>query len=62
MPTPIQFYVKLPADLYRAGTPTKHKFDSLRTMPPRTEEKTYDVKINPKTGFIDHTAGVAEPI
>ncbi|WDE10390.1 hypothetical protein [Thalassomonas haliotis] len=57
MHTPIKFYVKLPADLFRGGTPTKHKFDYLRTMPPRREDQTYDVKINPKSGFIDHTTG-----
>jgi len=57
MHTPIEFYVKLPADLFRGGTPTKHKFDYLRTMPPRNETQTYDVKINPKNGFIDHTSG-----
>ncbi|SFD15803.1 hypothetical protein SAMN05660479_03318 [Microbulbifer thermotolerans] len=44
MHTPIEFYVKLPVDLFRGGTPTKHKFDYLRTMPPRNETQTYDVK------------------
>ncbi len=57
MHTPIEFYVKLPADLFRGGTPTRHKFDYLRTMPPRNEDQTYDVKINPKNGLIDHTTG-----
>ncbi len=27
MHTPIEFYVKLPADLFRGGTTTKHEFD-----------------------------------
>ena len=57
MHTPIKFYVKIPVDLFRGGTPTKHKFDYLRTMPPRKEEQTYDVKINPKTKVIDYTSG-----
>lgn len=57
MHTPIKFYVKLPADLFRGGTPTKHKFDYLRTMPPRSDDQTYDVKIDPISGFIDHTSG-----
>jgi hypothetical protein len=57
MHTPIEFYVKLPADLFRGGTPTKHKFDYLRTMPPRNSDQTYDVKINSTTGLFDHTTG-----
>lgn len=57
MHTPIKFYVKMPVDLFRGGTPTKHKFDYLRTMPPRGEDQIYDVKINEKTGFIDHQSG-----
>jgi len=57
MHTAIKFYVKLPVDLFRGGTPTKHKFDYLRTMPPRTEDQIYDVKINSETGLIDHTSG-----
>lgn len=57
MHTPIKFYVKLPADLFRGGTPTKHKFDYLRTMPPRKADEVYDVKINPTTRMIDHRSG-----
>ncbi len=57
MHTPIKFYIKLPADLFRGGTPTKHKFDYLRTMPPRNEDQVYDVKVNPKNKMIDHTSG-----
>lgn len=57
MHTPIEFYVKLPVDLFRGGTPKKHKFDYLRTMPPREEDQTYDVKIDPKSGLIDHKSG-----
>ena len=57
MHTPIKFYFKLPVDLFRGGTPTKHKFDYLRTMPPRTKDQIYDVKVNPKTKKIDHTSG-----
>jgi len=49
MHTPIKFYIKIPADLFRGGTPTKPKFDYLRTMPPRDDNQVYDVKINPQT-------------
>lgn len=57
MHVPIKFYVKIPADLFRGGTPTKHKFDYLRTMPPRKENEIYDVKVNPRNGIIDHRSG-----
>ena len=57
MHTPLEFYVKLPADLFRGGTPTKPKFDYLRTLPPKKSDETYDVKINLKTGLIDHKSG-----
>lgn len=39
MHTPIQFYLKVPVDLFRSGTPTRHKFDYFRTMPPRNEDQ-----------------------
>ena len=39
MHTPIEFYIKIPKDLFRAGTPTKPKFDYIRTMPPRTDDQ-----------------------
>jgi hypothetical protein len=55
--TPIKFYVILPVDLFRGGTPTKHKFDYIRTMPPRKNEQVFDIKINPITKKIDHTSG-----
>ena len=57
MHTPIKFYVKIPVDLYRAGTPTKPKFDYIRTSPPRTDDQIYDVKIDPKTQKIDCKTG-----
>jgi hypothetical protein len=57
MQTPVEFYVRLPVNLYRAGTPTRPKFDYLRTMPPRTEEQAYDVKVDTSTGLIDHRSG-----
>lgn len=57
MHTPIEFYLKIPVDLFRAGTPTKPKFDYLRTMPPRTDVQVYDVKIDPKTKKIDSKSG-----
>jgi len=55
--TPIKFYVKLPADLFRGGTPSRHRFDYLRTMPPRKAHEVYDVKIHPVTKIIDHRSG-----
>ena len=57
MHIPIKFYMKVPVDLFRAGTPTKHKFDYLRTMPPRTDDQIYDVKLKPNSKIIDHTSG-----
>lgn len=57
MHTPIKFYVKTPVALYRAGTPTKAKFDYLRTMPPRKEREVFELKINPNTGLVDHRSG-----
>ena len=57
MHTPAEFYVRLPVDLFRAGTPTKHKFEYLRTMPPRTEDQVFDVKIDPVTRLIDRQSG-----
>lgn len=57
MHTPVEFYVKIPVDLFRAGTATKPKFDYLRTLPPRKEDQVYDVKIDPQTGLIDHRSG-----
>jgi hypothetical protein len=57
MHTPVEFYVKLPRDLFRGGTPTKPRFDYLRTMPPRSEDQVYDVKIDPETNIIDCKSG-----
>lgn len=57
MHTPIKFYVKLPADLFRGGTSSRHRFDYLRTMPPRKAHEVYDVKIHPVTKIIDHRSG-----
>lgn len=57
MHTPIEFYLKIPVDLFRGGTPTKPKFDYLRTMPPRTDDQVYDVKIDPRTQKIDSKSG-----
>lgn len=57
MHTPIEFYIKMPCDLFRAGTPTKPKFDYIRTSPPRTEDQIYDLKIDPDTKLIDYKSG-----
>lgn len=59
MHTPIEFYLKVPEDLFRKGAPKKPRFDYLRTSPPRQVPQVYDVKvrevagrlvIEPKTG------------
>ena len=57
MHTPIKFYVIIPVDLFRGGSPTKPKFDYIRTMPPRKQDQVYDVKIDEKTNEIDHKSG-----
>lgn len=57
MHTPIEFYVKLPADLFRGGSPTKPRFDYIRTMPPRNDQQVYDIKIDPVTKVIDSQSG-----
>jgi hypothetical protein len=55
--TPIEFFFKIPQDLFRGGTPTKPRFDYLRTMPPRKITEKWDVKIDPKTNKIDPASG-----
>ncbi|MDH5325471.1 MAG: hypothetical protein OEZ68_15260 [Gammaproteobacteria bacterium] len=57
MHTPIEFYLVIPCDLFRAGTPTKPKFDYIRTKPPRTDDQVFDLKIDPDTNLIDHNSG-----
>ncbi|MGH1470365.1 MAG: hypothetical protein ACRBCS_04185 [Cellvibrionaceae bacterium] len=57
MHTPIEFYIKIPTDLYRSGTPTKPKFDYIRTSPPRSEDQLFDLKIDPKTKQICQESG-----
>ena len=50
MHTPIEFYLKVPEDLFRKGTPKKPKFDYLRTSPPREAPQVFDVKVKPVAG------------
>lgn len=57
MHIPIEFYVRLPVELYRGGTPTRPKFNYLRTSPPRKENQKFDVKIDSNTGLISHRTG-----
>ncbi|WKE64630.1 hypothetical protein PVT67_13255 [Gallaecimonas kandeliae] len=59
MHTPVEFYVTLPADLFRSGTKSKAKFDYIRTMPPRTDDQTWDIRIYDKNGvqFVDARSG-----
>lgn len=57
MHTPIEFFVRIPADLFRSGAPSKPRFDYIRTMPPRDITQTYDLKIDPVTNLIDAKSG-----
>ena len=59
MHTPIEFFVKVPEDLYRRGGVKKPRFDYIRTSPPREFPQKFDLKvkqINGKT-VIDHKSG-----
>jgi len=55
--TPVELYFHIPIDLFRMGTPTKPKFDYLRTSPPRSQDENYDVKIHPIANVIDRNSG-----
>jgi hypothetical protein len=57
--TPLEFYLKLPQDLYRAGRKNKARLDYIRTMPPRTKDETWDMKIFERGGqtFVDSKSG-----
>lgn len=57
MHTPIEFYIKVPTDLFRAGGSSKPRFDYIRTSPPRTDDQIFDIKIDPTTKQIDHKSG-----
>lgn len=60
MHTPLEFYVKLPEDLFRLGRKTKAKIDYIRTTPPRDIDKeTWDVIVYKKNGvtFVDSKSG-----
>lgn len=59
MHTPIDFYVKVPVDLYRRGGATKPRFDYIRTSPPREAPQKFDLKVKTVGGrtVIDHKSG-----
>lgn len=60
MHTPVDFYVKVPVDLYRRGGAKKPRFDYIRTSPPREAAEKFDVKVKSDgTGgyIIDHKSG-----
>lgn len=59
MHTPIEFYLKVPENLYRRGAPKKPRFDYLRTSPPRQDPEVYDVKVKDVAGrlFIQPKSG-----
>lgn len=59
MHIPVDFYVKVPVNLFRRGGETKPRFDYIRTTPPRQIAQKYDLKVNVVAGktMIDHTSG-----
>ncbi len=59
MHTPLEFYVKLPEDLFRLGRKTKAKMDYIRTTPPRPEDIKWDVRIFDRNGikYVDSKSG-----
>ncbi len=59
MHTPLEFYVKLPEDLFRLGRKTKAKMDYIRTTPPRSEESKWDLRIFKRDGkdYVDSKSG-----
>lgn len=59
MHTPLEFYVKLPEDLFRLGRKTKAKMDYIRTTPPRPEDIKWDVRIFKRNGvdYVDSKSG-----
>ena len=57
MHTPIEFFVRIPQDLFRGGAATKPRFDYLRTTPPRKEHEVWDVRVDPVTHKIEAKSG-----
>lgn len=59
MHTPIEFYIKIPVDLYRRGGQKKPRFDYIRTSPPREAPQKFDLTVRIKSGkmIIDHKSG-----
>lgn len=59
MHIPLEFYVKVPEELFRLGRKTISKMDYIRTMPPRTEDMKWDVRIYTKNGneYVDSKSG-----
>lgn len=53
----MNFIWKYQQTYFRAGAATKPKFDYIRTSPPRTDDQLFDIKINPRTNYIDHKSG-----
>jgi hypothetical protein len=59
MHTPIEFYIKVPVDLFRRGGTSKPRFDYIRTSPPREAPQKFDLKVKEIYGktVIDHKSG-----
>ena len=60
MHTPMDFYVKVPVDLYRRGGANKPRFDYIRTSPPRDTAEKFDIKVKPNGSgglVVDHKSG-----
>jgi len=59
MHTPLEFYIKLPEDLFRLGRKSKAKMDYIRTTPPRPEDGKWDVRLIKQDGidYVDSKSG-----
>lgn len=59
MHTPVEFFIKVPEDLYRRGGLNKPRFDYIRTSPPREAPHKFDLKVSIIKGktIIDHKSG-----
>ena len=59
MHIPIEFYIKVPVDLYRRGGAKKPRFDYIRTSPPREAPQKFDLEVKEQSGklIIKHKSG-----
>ena len=59
MHTPVEFFLKVPEDLFRRGGATKPRFDYIRLSPPKVAPEKFDLKVKIVGGkiLIDHKSG-----